>query len=128
VCGFGGFNGGEPNQWFRYVGLGSNSSVFEVLCFRFITAIFLHAGFIHIILNMIAQLTISAQVGTFLLQFLTLMLPQIEREMGSAGFFITYFAAGIFGYVLTSFISLHTLTYGAETCWAVTLHWLAHLQ
>ncbi|KAJ8584706.1 rhomboid-domain-containing protein [Rhizopogon salebrosus TDB-379] len=68
VCGFGGFNGGEPNQWFR-----------------FITAIFLHAGFIHIILNMIAQLTISAQ---------------IEREMGSAGFFITYFAAGIFGNVL----------------------------
>jgi hypothetical protein len=29
---------------------------------RFITAIFLHAGFIHILLNMLAQLTISAQV------------------------------------------------------------------
>jgi membrane associated rhomboid family serine protease len=25
---------------------------------------------------------------------------QIEREMGSVGFIITYFAAGIFGYVL----------------------------
>jgi hypothetical protein len=30
---------------------------------RFITAVFLHAGFIHIILNMIAQLTLSAQVS-----------------------------------------------------------------
>ncbi|KAG0708783.1 hypothetical protein DFH29DRAFT_889030 [Suillus ampliporus] len=74
VCGFGGFHGGEPNQWFR-----------------FITAIFVHAGFIHIILNMIAQLTISAQ---------------IEREMGSAGFFITYFAAGTFGNVLGGNFSL----------------------
>lgn len=33
---------------------------------------------------MIAQLTVSAQ---------------LEREMGSGGFFLTYFAAGIFGYV-----------------------------
>jgi len=74
VCGFGGFHGGEPNQWFR-----------------FITAIFLHAGFIHIILNMIAQLIISAQ---------------IEREMGSAGFLITYFSAGIFGNVLGGNFSL----------------------
>ncbi|KAK7468811.1 hypothetical protein VKT23_003311 [Stygiomarasmius scandens] len=68
VCGFGGFSDGEPNQWFR-----------------FIVPIFLHAGFIHLLLNMFAQLTITAQ---------------IEREMGSGGFFITYFAAGIFGNVL----------------------------
>ncbi|KAJ6604570.1 hypothetical protein DFH09DRAFT_1123132 [Mycena vulgaris] len=68
ICGFGGFPNDNPNQWFR-----------------FITPIFLHAGFIHIILNMLAQLTVSAQV---------------EREMGSGGFFITYFAAGIFGNVL----------------------------
>ncbi|KAF8213129.1 hypothetical protein K438DRAFT_1803438 [Mycena galopus ATCC 62051] len=69
ICGFGGFHGKDPNQWFR-----------------FITPIFLHAGFVHIILNMLAQLTVSAQVS--------------EREMGSGGFFITYFAAGIFGNVL----------------------------
>jgi len=68
VCGFGGFHGSDPNQWFR-----------------FIVPIFLHAGFIHILLNMFAQLSLSAQ---------------IEREMGSGGFFITYFAAGIFGNVL----------------------------
>ncbi|KAJ8496908.1 hypothetical protein ONZ45_g12260 [Pleurotus djamor] len=74
ICGFGGFDGKEPNQWFR-----------------FITAIFLHAGIIHILLNMLAQLSLSAQ---------------IEREMGSGGFFITYFAAGIFGNVLGGNFSL----------------------
>ncbi|KLO14498.1 rhomboid-domain-containing protein [Schizopora paradoxa] len=69
LCGFGGIADGEtPNQWFR-----------------FITAIFLHAGIIHIVLNMLAQCIVSAQ---------------IEREMGSGGFFIVYFAAGIFGNVL----------------------------
>jgi len=68
VCGFGGFHGKPPNQWFR-----------------FITPIFIHAGIIHIILNMIAQLTVSAQ---------------IEKEMGSVGFCILYFAAGTFGNVL----------------------------
>jgi len=68
ICGFGGFHNKSPNQWFR-----------------FITPIFLHAGFVHIILNMLAQLLLSAQ---------------IEREMGSGGFLITYFAAGIFGNVL----------------------------
>ncbi|KAF8898829.1 hypothetical protein BD779DRAFT_1485725 [Infundibulicybe gibba] len=74
VCGFGGFHGKEPNQWFR-----------------FIVPIFLHAGFIHILLNMFAQLSLSAQ---------------IEREMGSGGFLITYFAAGIFGNVLGGNFSL----------------------
>lgn len=68
ICGFGGFHGKNPSQWFR-----------------FITPIFLHAGFIHILLNLFAQLTLSAQ---------------IEREMGSGGFFLTYFAAGIFGNIL----------------------------
>ncbi|KIK55862.1 hypothetical protein GYMLUDRAFT_174979 [Collybiopsis luxurians FD-317 M1] len=68
ICGFNGFPSGTPNQWFR-----------------FITPIFLHAGFIHIFLNLFAQLTVSAQV---------------EREMGSGGFFIVYFASGIFGNVL----------------------------
>ncbi|KAL4069679.1 hypothetical protein V8B97DRAFT_1968649 [Scleroderma yunnanense] len=74
VCGFGGFGNGTPNQWFR-----------------FITPIFVHAGIIHILLNMLAQLTLSAQ---------------IEREMGSGGFLITYFAAGIFGNVLGGNFSL----------------------
>ncbi|EIM92599.1 rhomboid-domain-containing protein [Stereum hirsutum FP-91666 SS1] len=52
---------------------------------RFVSPVFVHAGFIHIILNLLAQLTAVAQ---------------IEREMGSGGFIILYFAAGIFGNVL----------------------------
>ncbi|KAL5635958.1 hypothetical protein ACGC1H_004682 [Rhizoctonia solani] len=59
LCGFGGgFHGGDPNQWFR-----------------FITPIFLHAGIIHFALNMFAQLTLSAQVeremgsGAFLILY-----------------------------------------------------------
>ncbi|KAH8120280.1 rhomboid-domain-containing protein, partial [Phellopilus nigrolimitatus] len=75
LCGFGGIGAGEtPNQWFR-----------------FITPIFVHAGIIHIVLNMLAQMLVSAQ---------------IEREMGSGGFFLVYFAAGIFGNVLGGNFSL----------------------
>jgi len=74
LCGHGGFHGQEPNQWWR-----------------FITPIFLHAGFVHLALNMLVQLTASAE---------------IEREMGSGGFFILYFAAGIFGNVLGGNFSL----------------------
>lgn len=74
ICGFGGFPTDtatglkQPNQWFR-----------------FITPIFLHAGIIHLLLNMFAQVILSGQV---------------EKEMGSVGFIILYFAAGIFGNVL----------------------------
>ncbi|KAI8980745.1 rhomboid family-domain-containing protein [Trametes punicea] len=74
ICGFGGFHGETPNQWFR-----------------FITPIFLHAGLIHFLLNMSAQLTASAQV---------------EREMGTISFLILYAAAGIFGNVLGGNFSL----------------------
>ncbi|ESK97994.1 rhomboid family protein [Moniliophthora roreri MCA 2997] len=76
ICGFGleATATEQPDQWFR-----------------FITPIFLHAGFIHILLNLFAQMSITAQ---------------IEREMGSGGFFITYFAAGIFGNVLGGNFSL----------------------
>ncbi|EIW86795.1 rhomboid-domain-containing protein, partial [Coniophora puteana RWD-64-598 SS2] len=87
ICGFGGFHGTTPNQWFRQVVMVMGQSMND----KFITPIFIHAGFIHIILNMIAQLTVSAQ---------------IEREMGSAGFLLTYFAAGIFGNVLGGNFSL----------------------
>ncbi|KAH9898132.1 hypothetical protein C8Q73DRAFT_683743 [Cubamyces lactineus] len=74
ICAFGGFHGETPNQWFR-----------------FITPIFLHAGLIHFLLNMLAQLTASAQV---------------EREMGTISFLVLYAAAGIFGNVLGGNFSL----------------------
>ncbi|KAH9944507.1 rhomboid-domain-containing protein [Epithele typhae] len=68
VCAFGGWQGETPDQ-----------------SFRFVTPIFLHAGLIHYLLNMLAQLTLSAQV---------------EREMGTLPFLVLYTAAGIFGNIL----------------------------
>lgn len=65
---------------------------------RFITPVFLHAGIIHYILNMLAQLTSSAQVRHYAeLNSIYSIFAQIEREMGSVGFLVLYFAAGIFG-------------------------------
>ncbi|MCJ1311201.1 hypothetical protein MMC25_004872 [Agyrium rufum] len=57
-----------PNQWFR-----------------FITPIFLHAGFVHITFNLILQLTLGRE---------------IEQIIGSVRFAIVYFASGIFGFVM----------------------------
>ncbi|KAK9702284.1 hypothetical protein K7432_011333 [Basidiobolus ranarum] len=45
LCGFGGFKGGEPNQWFR-----------------FITPIFLHGGVLHYLINMTYQLSSGSQM------------------------------------------------------------------
>ena len=45
VCGLGGFNGGDPNQWFR-----------------FITPIFLHGGILHLIFNLWFQFTTGADL------------------------------------------------------------------
>lgn len=52
---------------------------------RFFTAIFLHAGLVHLALNMLGQWTLCGQV---------------EQEMGSPSFLILYLASGLFGNVL----------------------------
>ncbi|CAG8780175.1 1829_t:CDS:2 [Gigaspora margarita] len=66
-CGLGGFNGGSPNQWYR-----------------FITPIFLHAGIIHFLFNMLFQLTTGRQV---------------ENELGWLRYGIIYMASGTFGFI-----------------------------
>lgn len=53
---------------------------------------------------------------------------QIEREMGSAGFLITYFAAGIFGSVVGPRSTDHFLILTAETFLEATLRSLGYLQ
>ena len=70
----------------------------------FITPIFLHAGIIHILLNMLAQLTLTAQVRDSYSSFYTLSCIFFsDRERNGFGWlFLTYFAAGIFGCVLTA--------------------------
>ncbi|KAH8928497.1 rhomboid-domain-containing protein [Atractiella rhizophila] len=68
ICGFGGFGGGDPDQKFRFV-----------------LPIFLHAGLIHIALNLLAQQT---------------SVKDTELQMGTLRFLVLYIPAGIFGFIL----------------------------
>jgi membrane associated rhomboid family serine protease len=46
---------------------------------RFITPIFLHAGFVHILLNMFAQLSLSAQASlSITLTLINLLTPLLD--------------------------------------------------
>jgi len=62
LCGHGGFHDKEPNQWWRWAYNDSGVRLMTIAR-RFITPIFLHAGFLHIGLNMLAQLTAGAEVS-----------------------------------------------------------------
>lgn len=68
LCGLGMEGGTTPNQWWRLI-----------------TPIFLHAGFIHIISNMILQLTLGARM---------------ELHIGFFRYAFIYLAAGIAGNIL----------------------------
>ncbi|KAK9375884.1 rhomboid family-domain-containing protein [Lipomyces chichibuensis] len=67
LCGMGGVSD-HPNQWWR-----------------FITPMFLHAGFIHIIANMLLQLQLGGSM---------------ERDIGTLKFASVYVASGICGFLL----------------------------
>ncbi|KAI1345692.1 hypothetical protein F5Y01DRAFT_47359 [Xylaria sp. FL0043] len=80
LCGF----GGVPNpEWLGADGLNQKPAPNQ--WFRFITPIFLHAGFVHIGFNLLLQLTMGRD---------------IEIAIGSIRFFLVYLSAGIFGFVL----------------------------
>ncbi|KAI0805381.1 hypothetical protein GGR55DRAFT_681289 [Xylaria sp. FL0064] len=80
LCGF----GGVPNpEWLGADGLSQKPAPNQ--WFRFITPIFLHAGFVHIGFNLLLQLTMGRD---------------IEIAIGSIRFFLVYLSAGIFGFVL----------------------------
>ncbi|KAI1822529.1 hypothetical protein F4861DRAFT_532199 [Xylaria intraflava] len=80
LCGF----GGVPNpEWQGANGLQQKPEPDQ--WFRFITPIFLHAGFVHIGFNLLLQLTMGRD---------------IEKAIGSIRFFLVYLSAGIFGFVL----------------------------
>lgn len=80
LCGF----GGVPNpEWLGADGLSQKPEPNQ--WFRFITPIFLHAGFVHIGFNLLLQLTMGRD---------------IEIAIGSIRFFLVYLSAGIFGFVL----------------------------
>ncbi|KAJ1928171.1 hypothetical protein IWQ60_002293 [Tieghemiomyces parasiticus] len=74
LCGFNGFSGdGTPNQGFRFV-----------------LPIFLHAGVVHLLFNLLSQLSYGAQ---------------LEREIGWWRFGCIYILSGIGGLVLGSILS-----------------------
>ncbi|GAA5901924.1 rhomboid family protein [Sporobolomyces salmoneus] len=79
ICGFGGFEivdgPGGPDQ-----------------TFRFFVPIFLHAGILHLLVNMAVQCFGST--------------AQVEKMMGTPKFIVLYLAAGIFGFVLGSNFAL----------------------
>ena len=73
MCGFGGFGGKEPDQ-----------------SFRFIAPIFLHAGIVHYIMNMLCHLRLGAD---------------LECILGAPRYIVLYMASGIWGFVLSSIMS-----------------------
>ncbi|GAA5984147.1 hypothetical protein JCM11641_000329 [Rhodosporidiobolus odoratus] len=78
ICGFSGFDIVDGDN-------GPNQS------FRFFTPMFLHAGVVHLVLNMLAQCFSSALV---------------ERMMGTPRFLVLYLASGIFGFILSANFAL----------------------
>ncbi|KAI8388055.1 rhomboid family-domain-containing protein [Radiomyces spectabilis] len=73
LCGFGGFGGGEPNQ-----------------SLRFFAPIFLHAGVIHYLMNMLTHLRLGAD---------------LECALGAPRYILLYLASGIWGFVLSAMLS-----------------------
>jgi len=83
LCGMGGIKEGEvPNQWIR-----------------FISPIFLHAGLIHIFINLIFQIRTGIQM---------------EKDFGTWRMMIIYMASGIFGFVFGADISYKTPSVGCS--------------
>lgn len=82
LCGFG-FNPEAPNQWWR-----------------FITAMFLHAGIIHIGFNLLLQIVLGGA---------------LERDIGIVKYMIVYWASGIGGFIMSgNYAGRGTVTVGAS--------------
>ncbi|KAI8093838.1 rhomboid family-domain-containing protein [Halteromyces radiatus] len=76
LCGFGGFNGANPDQ-----------------SFRFFYPIFMHAGIVHFLLNMLTHLRLGVD---------------LERALGMPRYVLLYIAAGLFGNVLSAMLARPT--------------------
>eukprot|EP01112_Ceratiomyxa_fruticulosa_P014006 TRINITY_DN3983_c0_g1_i2.p1 TRINITY_DN3983_c0_g1~~TRINITY_DN3983_c0_g1_i2.p1 ORF type:complete len:346 (-),score=57.34 TRINITY_DN3983_c0_g1_i2:88-1125(-) len=72
---------------------------FHFQVFRFITPIFLHAGFIHILFNLFVQL----RTGIYL-----------ERQWGIPKFVLFYFISGIAGNLFSSLVEFWSISVGAS--------------
>ncbi|ORZ15195.1 rhomboid family-domain-containing protein [Absidia repens] len=72
LCGFGGFAGGVPDQ-----------------TFRLFYPIFMHAGIVHFLMNMLTHLRLGAD---------------LERALGLPRYILLYIASGLFGNVMSSML------------------------
>lgn len=75
--------------YITYYGIGSNAAIAAGEWWRFITPIFLHADFIHLLFNMFS---------------LFLFGPELERLTGKVRFLTIYLTAGLFGSAATYFL------------------------
>jgi membrane associated rhomboid family serine protease len=73
LCGFGGFSSGTPNQSFRLV-----------------LPIFMHAGIIHFLVNMLTHLGLGVD---------------LEKALGTPRYALLYMSSGIWGFVLSAMLS-----------------------
>lgn len=73
LCGYGGFPDGTPHQ-----------------TFRLILPIFMHAGIVHFLMNMLTHLRLGVD---------------LERALGTPRYVILYMASGIYGFVLSAMLS-----------------------
>ena len=67
---------------------------------RFVTAIFLHANLMHLLMNILFQLSLS---------------PRFEIELGSSKFTLLFFSAGILGNLVSGAFSFSSMSVGAST-------------
>lgn len=81
LCGF----GGVPDPPTANATVSFDDAAFPNQWWRFITAMFMHAGIVHIGFNLLLQLTLG---------------KEIERAIGSIRFFLVYISSGIFGFVM----------------------------
>ncbi|CAO3701930.1 unnamed protein product [Rhizopus stolonifer] len=73
LCGYGGFPDDIPNQ-----------------SFRLILPIFMHAGIVHFLMNMLTHLRLGVD---------------LERALGTPRYVLLYMASGIYGFVLSAMLS-----------------------
>ena len=109
ICAFGGFNGKAPDQAFRYLSSARRNLVWIPDNLFLMPNLDLSLRFSYMLVSSISFLICSHKIR-LLHKYVSIFrwavcfdrpssCLQIEREMGSAGFIITYMAAGIFGYV-----------------------------
>ena len=72
---------------------------------RFITPIFLHAGFVHILLNFFVQLSLSAQVSVIPLMHTTIAKPIPDRARDGVRRFFPYILRRGYIWVRPNYIS-----------------------